>query len=100
MTSSEVRSSGDSPARPWLIRVSRASVRIDDEAGDAEGRDEPQPERDEPDRTEAGDRRDGRQDDRLDRHAEPGLDRGRLVVEDLERAEEHRPEQGAGRASR
>ena len=70
---------------------------VDDEVGHAEGRDEPQPERDEPDGTEAGDRRDGRQDDRLDRHAEPGLDRGRLVVEDLERAEEHRAEQGAGR---
>ncbi len=100
VTSSDVRSSVVSAAMPWLIRLSSSSVRSTMNQVTAEGRDEPQPERDEPDRAEAGDRRDRRQDDRLDRDAEPGLDRGGLVVEDLERPEQHRPEQGAGARAR
>src|SRR3954447_11032878 len=68
----------------------------DDQECRGQRRNQPQPERHEPDGAETADGGHRGNDEGLDRHAGPGLPRPRIVAEDLERPEEHRPEEKPG----
>ena len=90
MSRTAVRSSGPAPDRDRGCALDREAA-LDEEAGRDEGRREPQPDRHEADRAEAGHGGDGWQDDRLDRHA---ADLGCRIVlgQHLERTQQHRAE--------